>query len=220
MVPVTILGGVALVSWFGADGIGGQFPISARVLMACLLLVLVPLAVPSVFGSPYVYQSNSQVAELDYEGYSHAFDVRAEDVEFTGIRGGPQRYVDAVYGTEQARNRLEFPGYEDAVAGPTFERGLGYEFNRDRYFTVGDGAYRREVVLFEGLRYNETGFGKLETDPGVNRVSSNGGLELYYLYGDGEADGESGTASVACPGLTERSDRRRGDEAPAAGGCA
>ncbi|WP_440991907.1 hypothetical protein [Haloarchaeobius baliensis] len=219
MVPVTILGGVALVRWLGTDGLGDQFPVPARVLMACLLLALVPLGVPALFGSPYVYQSNSQVTELDYEGYSHAFDVRAEGVEFTGIRGGPQRYVDAVYGTEQARNRLEFPGYEDAVAGPTFERGLGYEFNRDRYFTVGDGGYRREVVLFEGLRYNATGFAKLETDPGVNRVSSNGGLELYYLYGDGQADGESGTAAVACPGLDERSDRHRGDEAPTAGGC-
>ncbi|MFD1647777.1 hypothetical protein [Haloarchaeobius litoreus] len=220
MVPVTILGGVGLVRWLGDDGAGGRFPIPARVLMVCLLLAMVPLGVPALFGSPYVYQSNSQVVELEYEGYEHAFDVRAEGIEFTGIRGGPERYVDAVYGTEQARNRLEFPGYEDAVAGPTFERGLGYEFNRDRYFTVGGGAYEREVGLFDGLRYNATGFQKLGTDPGVNRVSSNGGLELYYLYGDGEDDGESGTASLDCPGPDARTDRPRAEGAPDAGGCA
>ncbi|WP_256300979.1 hypothetical protein [Haloarchaeobius salinus] len=219
MVPVTFLGGVALVRWVGDDGAGGSVPVPARVLVACLLLVLVPLGVPALFGSPYVYQSNSQVAELEYEGYEHAFDVRAEGVEFTGIRGGPQRYVDAVYGTEQARNRLEFPGYEDAVAGPTFERGLGYEFNRDRYFTVEESSYGREVGLFDGLRYNATGYRLLETDPGVNRVSSNGGLELYYLYGDGAADGETGTATVACPEPNDRADWNRGARAPDAGGC-
>lgn len=222
MVPATLLGGVALARALGSGGLGGRFPVGARVILAVLLVTLVPLGVASAFPSPYVYQANSQVTELEYEGYGHAFDVRAEGVEFTGIRGGPERFVDAMYGTERARNRLDFPGYEDAVAGPAFEAGLGYRYKNDRYFTVGDGAYVREVGLYEGLRYPAVGFRRLETDPGVNRVASNGGFTLYYLYGDGEADGEAGTADTGCP-IRSREGSSHGDDPAGAhhdAGCA
>ncbi|WP_435346419.1 hypothetical protein [Haloarchaeobius sp. HRN-SO-5] len=188
MVITSVLGAVALVRAFGERGLGYEYPSASRVLLTAVVLSMIPLAVLSAFPSPYVYQANSQVTELQYEGYQFAFDVRGDGVEFTGIRGGPQRYVDAVYGTDQARDRLDFPGYEDAVSPRAFKGGLGYRYKNHRYFVLTDGTRPVEVGLYDELRFSRDGFQRLHTTPGVNRVVSNGGFELYYLRGDGDTN--------------------------------
>ncbi len=187
MVPVSVLAGAVLVHLRAGAGLSGRLAAVGPVAVVVVLLVVVPLSAAAAFPSPYVYQPNPQVTEADYEGHADAFSVREPGREFTGIRGGPVRHVDAVYGTERARSTLEFPGYDDAVRGPFFGSGLGCRFPNTRYLVVDGGAYGQEVDLYRGLRYNRTGFRLLETDPGVNRVLDNGGFALYYLYGDGRA---------------------------------
>lgn len=195
MVPATILGGVALARAFGTDGVAGRSRRIATYLLVLTVLVLLPLGIASMYPSPYVYQPNEQVTETDVEGYEHAFEVRASDVEFTGLRSGPQRYVDAYYGTDRARNTLEFPGYEDGLPPTVFREGIGNRFENDRYLAIGAGTRSIEVGLYGGFRYDDRGFDRLGTDPGVNRVVDTGGFDLYYL--DGDPDGPTLAELVA-----------------------
>lgn len=202
MVPVTILGGVALTNAIdrirgdpdgatdrpGARASGGPRDRRLTALVVVLFLLVVPLALLALHPSPYMYQPSGQVPESHLQGYANSFEHRAADVEFTGIRGGPRRYVDAYYGTNTARFALDFPGYEDGVPEAVFnEATYTSAYPDDRYLVVTQRAYDREAVLYEGFRYTTGGFDALGRTPGVDRVRANGGFELYYV--DAGADG-------------------------------
>lgn len=208
MVPVSVLAAVSLIRTARAVP-GGRLSAAGSVGLAVPLVVLLVLAALAAFPSPYIYQPSPQVSEPEYEGHEHAFAVREANTKFTAVRGGPVRYVDAVYGSERARTTLGFPGYEDAVLGPDFNTGLGCRYRETRYLVISDGEVDREVGLYRSLRYNRTGFRRLETDPGVNRVVDNGGFELYYLYAEGpDADpGGFCEESDGGSGAVERTDR-------------
>ncbi|MFC7068803.1 hypothetical protein [Halobaculum lipolyticum] len=181
MVFVTVLAalGLAVV----ADKVDEVAPAGAgRVLVLVLLLVLAPVAAIGFHASPYMYQPTSHVPDSQLRGYSAAFEHREADVEFTGLRGGPRRYVDYYYGTQYARYGFEFPGYEDGIAGPRFDD-ASYDaaFGETRYLAITQSSYQREVQLYDGFRYSAAGFARLETVPDVNRVRTSDGFSLYYV---------------------------------------
>jgi hypothetical protein len=186
MVPVTVLGAAALalaIEWPG--GVRGRRV--GRVAAVVLLLVLLPAAAAATHPSPYIYQPSQHVSAAQAQGYAASFEHRQDGVAFAGIRGGPRRFVDLHYGTERARNTLEFPGYESGVPERVFMRANYTDyFEEPRYFEASPPAYEREVVLYEGFRYGSEGFRALETTPGVNRVRSNGGFTLYRIDPGGE----------------------------------
>ena len=49
---------------------------------------------------------------------------------------------------------------------------------------ISESTYQREVVLYEGFRYPDRSFETLEATPGVNRVRSSEGFDLYRIDGD------------------------------------
>lgn len=187
MIPVTIIGAVALARLVRGIASGRRdrgLSTGARVAVVALFLMLVPIGAAALHASPYVYQANAHVPQSQVDGYAAAFEQRQPGTEFFGIRGGPRRYVDVVYGTERARGSLEFPGYRDGVNTTAFNRGSYAErYEDDRYLVVSDATYQREVQLYKGFRYSEDGFRALETTPGVNRVRANDGLRQYLIDG-------------------------------------
>jgi len=181
MVPVTVLGAVGLARL--SDGVwtpGGRR--AGATVALVLLLVLAPAGLLAVHSSPYIYQPSQHVTEGQVEGYAAAFDHRQEGMPFTGLRGGPRRYVDYHYGTQQARDTLEFPGYRTGVPPSVFAAGNHSDaFDERRYLATTDAAHQREVRLYEGFRYPEREFRGLETTPGVDRVRANDGFRLYTV---------------------------------------
>jgi len=221
MVPVTVLGATALAyaldgmeendgqqrdGWrpdggWGSDsgGIGGT-----TVLVIVLLLVLLPLGLAAFHPSPYVYQPNKQVTDAQIDGYGSAFEYRQSDVQFAGIRGGPERYVDYHYGTNRARETLNFPGYKDPIPTSVFAAGNYTEHYEDgRYMATTRTDRLREVALYDGLRYGEEGFRALDATPGVNRVMSSEGFRLHYVPPEEqrsiEADAAGGVTAANAP---------------------
>jgi len=189
MVFVTVLGAVGLV--LAADRLTGVGPRGAApVIVLVLLLALTPVAAMGYHSSPYMYQPSSHVTDSQLHGFAETFEHREESVPFTGLRGGPRRYVDYHYGTEYARTDLSFPGYEAGISDERFEAAQ-YDrvFNETRYLAVTQSAYERETVLYGGFRYNEAGFQRLETTADVNRVRSSDGLRLYLVQRDDEPAG-------------------------------
>ncbi|MFC3476445.1 hypothetical protein [Halobacterium litoreum] len=184
MVPVTVVGAAALArarGWFA----GRDHPRAGTAVVAALLLVLVPVGLVAVHPSPYMYQPSQHVTEEQVAGYDAAFEHRDPDVPFTGLRGGPRRFVDYHYGTQQARTTLNFPGYEAGTLPSTFANASYADaYETTRYLVISAAVRETEVELYDGFRYPRRGFELLESTPGVARVRSNGEFRQYVVEGD------------------------------------
>lgn len=156
----------------------------ARTALAVVLLACIAVQAPAMYASPYMYQDNAQVTEMRWTGYTNTFETRDPAVPFTGIRSGPNRYVDAYYGPTSAASAT-FPGKEVVIPPPAFGSDLAVAYASPHYLPVTRADYLRELRLYEGFRYGEAGFTALRSTPGVARVRTNGEYRLYLLSGSG-----------------------------------
>lgn len=185
-VLATVLGAVAIVRLTSGDAGRWQrrpWQPSARAALVGGFAALLVASTLVVFPSPYIFQANDQVSERGLSGYRTAFEYRAPDVLFAGIRGGTLRYLHAVFGRQGApgdRDRRGFyrsegntpPGALDSL--PTY-------FESDRYLVVTEHDRQREVVAYRGLRYTDEHLDRIGDQPRVNRVIVNGGVETYFV---------------------------------------
>lgn len=179
MAVVTVLGAAALA--IGLRSLSTRVSSTTlRAAVAVLFVLATPLAVATVFGSPFIYQPNAQVTEMQVTGYRTAFSHRADGVAFAGIRSGPERYLHAIYGTNRAE-AMAFPGKTAAVPQRVFNTNLSSYYGGDRYLPVSQRDHQREVVLYRGFRYHAASFRALGGTPGIDRVESNGAFNLYYI---------------------------------------
>ena len=179
MVFVTILAAAAIAraSEFTAR-------ISTRTLRSVtvvLFLLLLPLGFMALHPSPWIYQDTSQVTEQEVEGYETAFEQSAAGIGYAGIRGGGDRYVEAIYGPRSAQ-ASEFPG--EAIPPEVFGTNLTTYYDDPRYVPIRRSDVEREVELYNGLRYEADGFRRLETTPDVHRVQSTDEFRLYLITDD------------------------------------
>lgn len=170
MVIATVLGAVIITYWFA----NGKAAIRSALAVGFMCMSL--LAVLVVFSSPYIYLPSDHVSQMQMEGHEAAFEHRAENVTFVGIRSGPWRYGHAVDGTVGGVDAARYTG----VSGDVLERGIETHYEADRYVIVTRRDRRRELGAYRGLRYSRESFRALEDRPGVHRVQSNGEFTLYY----------------------------------------
>ena len=184
MVIVTIMGAVALAVGFDRlGGLGGR-PALSTVASAAFVVFLV-LQLVAFHPSPYIYQPNSQVTEAEATGYATALDHRGDEVAWAGIRGGPRRYVDMHYGTT-TREAEAFAWRRNTVPEEEFRQGdLERAFDRPTYVPVTQADVDRETELFEGFRYNQEGFDRLDEEAEIDRVHANDQFELYLVEPEG-----------------------------------
>ena len=192
MVIVTVLGSVAIARLIGL--LGARVSTNAAWSVAAVAFALLLAAsVPVMFASPYIFQNGSHVTERQVEGYQTAFDHRATDVPFTGIRSPGIRFGDAVLPYEQ-RSHFARPGSSErpAYAGAPLYGALAEDqrftaqavqriFDRPHYLPVSVADREREVTAYGGIRFSEQGFDSLDSTPGVHRVQTNGGFDLYLV---------------------------------------
>lgn len=177
MVIVTLVGASALVqvvpAMFGRLG-----ERTVRVGTVVLLLVLLPVATMGLHPSPWMYQDTEQVTEQDMTGYEAAFEHNPGDVPMAGIRGSGERYAAAIYGPNSTEERT-IPG--DPIPYREFNDNIRTYYDDARYVPIRPADVHREVGIYNGLRYDEAGFERLESTPGINRVQSTDGFRLYML---------------------------------------
>lgn len=179
MLLVAVMGAVAIaVGLEGASKMRGTGGVKA-VAAVCLALVLA-MSLLAVFPSPYIYLPSPHVTDMSMSGHETAFENQQEDVEFVGIRAGPDRYEDAV------RARQEPSDDDGVVNGTQIRNGIPSAYAQDRYLTVSEADRQRELVAYKGLRYTQSELSAISAQPGVNRVQSNGEFELFYVRGTAE----------------------------------
>ena len=183
MVLATILGAVAI-----ADGIPFRptRPSGAalRGVVVVVLFAALALQMAHVHQSPYIYRGNPQVSEQQYVGHEIAFEHQDPDVWWAGPRSGPDRYLDAVYGTsanETTPGGLTFEGAETRVPFDVFGNNMTEYYGHDRYVGVSRDTIEKEIGLYDGFRYSREEFANVETTPGIHRIQANGEYWLYYV---------------------------------------
>ncbi len=180
MVPVTIVGGVAIAELLASIDRRTKWPAATTVFVS-IFIFLLAMQMLTIHASPYMYQSNKQVTQAEMTGYEFAFEHRTEETPMLALRIGPRRFVDAYYGRYTARAGLDFPGYRGGVHENEFNRGLSGEYDGDRYFATRSANQQIEVGLYNELRYTQDGFDQLERDRSIHRVQDNGDFRLYLV---------------------------------------
>ena len=185
----TILGAAALVKLLGNRGGLFERSIPTRAVVVVVFALMIASSTLILFPSPYMYHPNSGVAETEYNGYERAFEVRDTEVRFAGIRNGPQRNVQAIYGRNDVPADLDRFGYYrlyGGIDGQNLTR-LPEYVTRQRYLVVTRHDKLREIEAYQRLRYNESQFAAIPDQYGVDRVMSNGQFELYLIRPAGES---------------------------------
>lgn len=187
MVIVAVLGAVGLalaLDYEKREFRGTLMP----VVVALLLVTMLPFGFVFLHPSPGIYQPSQHVPDSQISGYDASFEHREAGVAFAGIRGGPVRYVDMHYGTQRARMELEFPGYESEIPTAVFARGNYTDYyDNDRYIATTRSTEEKEVRLYQGFRYSEAGFRTFERQPGISRIRTSDGFDLYRVDGGDES---------------------------------
>jgi hypothetical protein len=180
MVLATVLGAVALAR--GLRGLADRpFGRIWRGAVVVGLVGVLVLSVATAFPSPFIYTTNGHVTEAAFSGHATAFAHESADVEYAGIRTGPDRFRDALLGT----GALESADVRRATRVPfgRLDEDLTTVFDGPRYVVVTREDAYRETTLYGSLRYSERGFARLGADPGVHRIVSNGEFRLFYVDG-------------------------------------
>jgi len=179
MVPITIIGAIAIS--MSAERLRPKFDDTKIAIgLVILFLVLFPLPIATMHGSPFIYQPNGGVSEMELSGTEHTVNYMEEDTPFTGVRRGPRRQLDATQGTVGAE-QLGISGERVAIPPAVFGSNMTTHYDSPRYIPVSEADYQREVVLYDGFRYSKDGFRQLRTGTGINRVHTNGEYQLYLL---------------------------------------
>ncbi|PSP41570.1 hypothetical protein BRC68_14535 [Halobacteriales archaeon QH_6_64_20] len=182
----------------------------ALLIIGVCFAIALPLSIVTVYSSPYIYQPSSGVTDSYLSGHETAFENRATGVEYAGIRGGPQRAADGIYGNQTVVERFggELEGPETSVPPDALRRGLPGYYNESHYVFVTTEDFLRDAVLYDGFRYSGEAFGAFASTPGVHRVQSNGEIRLYFVAANdstvaaGDVNGTGATNATAGPGNT------------------
>jgi hypothetical protein len=110
------------------------------------------------------------------DGYETAFTYHNDSLQLAGIRGGPERYSHGIRGVEDTVKGA----YVRGVSSENVSR-LTQTERAPRYLVFSENDIQREVAAYQELRYTQSDFRTIRSQPGVNRVSSNGDVELYYI---------------------------------------
>lgn len=180
MTLVTILGAVALVRWLG--GLSPDYRAAGEGVLAALLALALVSSLLVMFPSPYIYQPNGQVSAETMSGYETAFAEQDPEVMYAGIRSGPQRYVQGVYGRENVPpGKDRFFYRQHGRTPPSALANLPAHFTDSRYLVVTQRDRVRELEAYDGIDYTRTQLDSVRGQVGVSRVHSNGAFTLYYV---------------------------------------
>lgn len=189
MAVVTVIGSLGIAD--GVTAIKARSRSVAGVATIGIVVMLV-LSMLVLFPSPYVYQPNTHVSEQQFSGYETAFETRSDGIEYVSIRGGPTRFEHAVEGTGEL---LGLAAVDVAVPGDALDEDIRAHYDGQRYVVVTQADRQRESQLYSNLRYSERGINGMDHQPGLHRVQSNGGFDLYLL--DAETTVEEEIETVA-----------------------
>lgn len=191
----------SFANWFGALLCG---PLFYRVLSStdrkrtvkiALYAVLAVLIVVSTFGlypSPHGIKENIQVTEKEIEGTEWFLKHRNEDTTHSEFRVTAFRFRDALYGrytfSDDKLVSTQPPPIPSHFNYTEYDT-LGASYEESRYLHLSHTGRMYYPELYpdyrEFWRFTPADFERLERDPTVDHVYTNGGYDAYVVNGTG-----------------------------------
>lgn len=161
-----------------------------------MLVVIILIAVSingglKLYPSPYILSANWQITRTEITGMDRFFHNKDIATPITGITIPPGRFAHFILTLEERRQHKHIPLHiteELRVPhhfGYTEHSTLGEWYASDTYLLLNKQDRLLYVEVFpeiEHLRYSPSEFEKLEQDPSVAKLYSNGGFDVYYIY--------------------------------------
>lgn len=163
----------------------GESPNVTRAL-GVVLTILIVFSVFGTYHSPLTIRINQQVTEAELDGAEWYLSQTNPSVPHTEYGIDMYRFEDAMNGF-QADNLTKDPEPPPDHFGYATGETFGAEYNESHYFVVTSAGLQYYPTIWPNYeqfwRYTPADFERLETDPTVSRIYTNGGFETYYITG-------------------------------------
>jgi hypothetical protein len=140
------------------------------------------------YSSPYIVRPGEQVTQMDMTGMTWYLEKKDPTVYAFYIATPPERFAQAILGTHAADRRkdIEYDTQFMDHFGSDYYSTLGEQYVENQYASI--HTYDKAVyqtVWWRLDRFNDVDFARLEQDPTVNRIYSNGGMDCLFITGSG-----------------------------------
>jgi hypothetical protein len=163
----------------------GKYERTVRAVAAIAVLGGLLLSLLVVFPSPYISLTTNGVSEQMADGYDTGFQYDNNDARWTSLRSNSHRYEDAL--------NADVLNYDSPSNQNFTDRELTSYAGRPYYLALTQFDYEKEVIAYDGARYNASGFEAVEQSSGVSRVMSNGEFTLYYVDSENPPEPDDGS---------------------------
>lgn len=180
MVIVSITGSIPLAQLLTYLSERFRLP-STNTVYAIIVFFLLLLSIPVIYPSPYIYQTSGHVTEAQLKGYGTAFSYSDEEIYYSNVRSSPDRYGDAIYGTTDKSQEYYREGSSIPVPDHFANQNLRSYFEDPRYLAITEADRVRDGDVYKGFRFNNQDFKYVDNESGINKIQSNGGLDIYLV---------------------------------------
>ncbi len=192
-IVVTILPiftGIAL-NRLGATTINGSERIKNSLLaimrvtgVGFIIAICSLIGIFSLYPSPYIYQPFEGVSHASFIGEAWLVLEGNAKMSVLGLYTPPaNRIADALWGTEKDNYPQSDTVAIDFHFGYATHQTLGQSFTADKYLFLVSTNKLLYIELWPQVdRLNLNDFARLESDPTVGRIYSNGEAQNYYIH--------------------------------------
>jgi hypothetical protein len=175
------------------ENISRKFPLFASAILIPVIMVLFVNDGLKLYPSPYIYQNAMQVTGTELTGMHWFIFNKDTTVQQTSITVDTYRFGSLFLTPTEVAARSDMKFYtadlpEDLVLPYHFgydqKQYLGQSYGSDTYMVLSQECevmYTSIYPEMAKLRFQTTDFTKLQSDPSVNVLYSNGGLDVYYI---------------------------------------
>lgn len=141
------------------------------------LSILLLLSLLIVFPSPYISRSSAHVPESHMDGYDTIFNYSEENLAIKFTRTPTGRFWDAL----EAHSLQRRMDVGERVPDHFYNQSLHKKAEAEQYLAITDSDRTIDVNLYDGFRWSRSDYEYLGSQPGIEKVTTSGGVELYYV---------------------------------------
>jgi hypothetical protein len=145
------------------------------------------LSVFGLFPSPYIHRPTPQITTMDMHGMEWSFDKKDRDIQYVHTMSVPYRFADAILGKDERAQRSDIQRYAPFVPDHfNYPEKIyfGENYSSDKYLVLTKLDKIVYITVYKPVgRFNEADFIRLEDDPSVQSLYSNGECNVHYIDG-------------------------------------
>lgn len=176
-----------------ANKLHGRRRTLGRIGIAAGIILIFGISLVSLHLGPFVLQPNDQVTESHFAGFELSFEYDDGETPYIHTRSRVFRFRQATGGVESSE---PVPVYRHNGTGPRVPDGFAGQSIHNRYpepvyLALRDTDRATDVTLYNGARYSSDDFEYVERTPGIDRIITTGGVDIYSIRSDssGERNG-------------------------------